>query len=98
MAMATAILKSEIIEKLVNRFPQKTTNEIASAANELLDHMIFCLGQGERIEIRGFGTFNHRRVDGRFGRNPKTGEVVTVPPKTKILFKCSKTILVKLNQ
>ena len=98
MAMATAILKSEIIEKLVNRFPQKTMNEIACAANELLDHMIFCLAQGERIEIRGFGTFNHRRVDGRFGRNPKTGEVVTVPPKTKILFKCSKTILVKLNQ
>ena len=96
--MAAAILKSEIIEKLVNRFPQKTTNEIACAANELLDHMIFCLAQGERIEIRGFGTFNHRRVDGRLGRNPKTGEVVSVPPKTKIMFKCSKNILVKLNQ
>ena len=84
--MSVAILKSEIIEKLVNRFPQKTTNEITSAANELLDHMIFCLAQGERIEIRGFGTFNHRRVDGRLGRNPKTGEVVTVLPKTEILL------------
>ena len=96
--MFKTLVKSELILKLSMRFPEKSFVEINDATNEILKSMISSLESGNRIEIRGFGTFNFREIKGKVGRNPKTGEPVIVEPSKKILFKCYKCILGNMNQ
>lgn len=55
------------------------------------------LKEGKRVEIRGFGTFSVREYDGYMGRNPRTGEAVTVPPKRLPFFKLAKKMHERIN-
>lgn len=55
------------------------------------------LMKGGRVEIRDFGIFSVRNYDGRTGKNPKTGEVVEVPPKRLPFFKVGKNLMERLN-
>ena len=57
------------------------------AVKALLDHISATLARGERIEIRGFASFKVRRYKGYQGRNPRTGEPITVRPKQGVIFK-----------
>tara|TARA_E500000331_G_scaffold107860_1_gene104754 strand:- start:1124 stop:1306 length:183 start_codon:yes stop_codon:yes gene_type:complete len=59
--------------------------------------MISALSKGNRIEVRGFGTFAVNVRPERLGRNPKTGESVLVPEKKVLHFKCGKDLKKKLN-
>ena len=68
--------KSELIEKIVSRQPQLSSKDVELAVKTLLDHMSQTLSSGERIEIRGFGSFSLHYRAPRVGRNPKTGETV----------------------
>ena len=58
----------------------------------ILDSIVRTLRAGNKVEIRGFGTFNTRQRGGRTGRNPKTGARVDVPPKRIPFFKASKEL------
>jgi integration host factor subunit beta len=58
----------------------------------ILDGIVRALRAGNKVEIRGFGTFNTRQRGGRTGRNPKTGARVEVPPKRIPFFKPSKKL------
>ena len=58
----------------------------------ILDSIVRALRSGNKVEIRGFGTFNTRQRGGRTGRNPKTGARVEVPPKRIPFFKASKEL------
>src|SRR5262249_22208675 len=58
----------------------------------ILDSIVRALRAGNKVEIRGFGTFNTRQRAGRTGRNPKTGARVEVPPKRISFFKASKEV------
>jgi integration host factor subunit beta len=58
----------------------------------ILDSIVRALRAGEKVEIRGFGTFNTRQRGGRTGRNPKTGAHVEVPPKRIPFFKPGKEL------
>lgn len=58
----------------------------------ILDSIVRALRAGNKVEIRGFGTFNTRQRNGRTGRNPKTGAPVEVPPKRIPFFKASKEL------
>ena len=58
----------------------------------ILDSIVRALRSGNKVEIRGFGTFNTRQRGGRTGRNPKTGARVEVPPKIIPFFKASKEL------
>ena len=58
----------------------------------ILDGIVRALRSGNKVEIRGFGTFNTRQRGGRVGRNPKTGARVEVPPKRIPFFKASKEL------
>ena len=71
--------KSELIAQLAARFPQLVAKDADFAVKMILDAMSGALASGDRIEIRGFGSFalNHRPP--RVGRNPKSGEKVLVP-------------------
>ncbi len=63
----------------------------------VLDSIVEALNSGEKVELRGFGSFRHRQRSPRRGRNPKTGEVVQVPAKRVAYFKLSKGLKDLLN-
>ncbi|MCY3770230.1 MAG: integration host factor subunit beta [Gammaproteobacteria bacterium] len=79
--------KSELIAYLTDEQPHLTEADVELAVNSLLDRMSGALAQGERIEIRGFGSMALRYRPPRIGRNPKTGEKVHVSEKYVPHFK-----------
>ena len=82
--------KSELIALLADRFPQLALRDADYAVKTILDAMTQSLGNGQRIEIRGFGSFSLSRRASRVGRNPKSGEQVMVPAKFVPHFKPGK--------
>ena len=73
--------KSELIAQLAERFPQLVAKDADYAVKMILDAMTDALARGDRIEIRGFGSFALNYRPPRTGRNPKSGEKVLVPEK-----------------
>ncbi|OIP08563.1 MAG: integration host factor subunit beta [Betaproteobacteria bacterium CG2_30_59_46] len=84
--------KSELISKLAMRYSQLVTKDAELAVKTILDAMGESLSQGERIEIRGFGSFSLNYRPPRVGRNPKTGGKVSVPEKYVPHFKAGKEL------
>jgi integration host factor subunit beta len=84
--------KSELISKLAMRYSQLVTKDAEMAVKTILDAMGESLSQGERIEIRGFGSFSLNYRPPRVGRNPKTGGKVSVPEKYVPHFKAGKEL------
>jgi integration host factor subunit beta len=84
--------RSELIEALAARFPQLTAQDADVAVKELLDAITEALIKGQRIEIRGFGSFSLKYRPPRTGRNPKTGEKVDVAAKYVPHFKPGKEL------
>lgn len=82
--------KSELISKLAARYPQLLAKDTELAVKMILDAMADSLSRGERIEIRGFGSFDLNYRPARVGRNPKSGEKVHVPEKYVPHFKAGK--------
>ncbi|AKH38376.1 MULTISPECIES: integration host factor subunit beta [Nitrosomonas] len=82
--------KSELISKLAARYPQLLAKDTELAVKMILDAMANSLSRGERIEIRGFGSFDLNYRPARVGRNPKSGEKVHVPEKYVPHFKAGK--------
>ena len=68
--------KSELIETIAARQAQLSTKDVELAVKTILEHMSQTLSTGERIEIRGFGSFSLHYREPRRGRNPKTGDAV----------------------
>ncbi len=79
--------RSELIEVLSQRFPALTRADAAAATEVIIDSIGETLSAGDRVEIRGFGSFSTHVRAPRIGRNPKTGEKVPVPAKRVIQFK-----------
>jgi integration host factor subunit beta len=91
------MIKSELI-KMVSE-EADITHEVAElAVNTIFDSMTESLGEGKGIEIRGFGSFKLRHYDGRKGRNPKTGNIISVAPKKRPFFKVGKELRERVNQ
>lgn len=90
--------KSELIEKIVSRQPQLSSKDIELAVKTLLDQMSLSLSSGERIEIRGFGSFSLHYRAPRTGRNPKTGETVELQGKYVPHFKPGKELRDQVNE
>ena len=72
--------KSELIERLATQQSHIPAKTVEDAVKEMLEHMASTLAQGERIEIRGFGSFSLHYRAPRTGRNPKTGDKVELGP------------------
>jgi integration host factor subunit beta len=73
--------KSELISLLAAKQPQLDYRDVELAVKELLEQMSSALSSGDRIEVRGFGSFSLHYRPPRTGRNPKTGAAVQVPDK-----------------
>lgn len=84
--------KSELILRLAARYTQLVAKDAELAVKTIIDAMAKSLAQGERIEIRGFGSFSLNYRPPRVGRNPKTGEKVNVPQKYVPHFKAGKEL------
>lgn len=89
--------KSELIELLANQQMQLSAKEVEVAIKELLEQMAQTLEQGDRIEIRGFGSFSLHYRAPRQGRNPKTGDTVELEGKYVPHFKPGKELRDRVN-
>lgn len=89
--------KSELIERIASLQPQLSHKDIELAVKTMLEHMSGTLASGERIEIRGFGSFSLHYREPRLGRNPKTGETVQLPGKYVPHFKPGKELRERVN-
>jgi integration host factor subunit beta len=87
----TTMTKADLVEEVirVTELPRKESEVIVET---IFDSIIQALQTGDKIEIRGFGSFRTRQRRGRTGRNPKTGAKVEVPPKRIPFFKPSKEL------
>ncbi|MDP8254118.1 MAG: integration host factor subunit beta [Candidatus Alcyoniella australis] len=84
--------KSELINKVAERIPGGRKKDAEVIVNTIFDNMTEALAGGERIEIRGFGSFSLRKRRARAGRNPKTGDKVSVDSKNVPFFKAGKSL------
>ncbi|GLS82642.1 integration host factor subunit beta [Paraferrimonas haliotis] len=89
--------KSELIELLTTKQPQLSAKEVDAAIKEMLEQMAATLESGDRIEIRGFGSFSLHFRAPRSGRNPKTGETVKLEGKSVPHFKPGKELRERVN-
>jgi integration host factor subunit beta len=91
------VVKSELLFAINEKLPDLLLGDVELALNCILNQMINTLGQGERIEIRGFGRFELRHRPSRMARNPKTGETVSCPAKVGIHFKPGKEMRARVD-
>lgn len=90
--------KSELIEALAQKQSQLAYQDVEIAVKSILDQIGQTLALGERIEIRGFGTFSLHYRPPRTGRNPKTGDSVTLASKHVPHFKPGKELRERVNK
>ena len=89
--------KSELINKIAERNPHLFHRDIERIVTTIFDKITNSLSQGERVELRGFGSFSVKNRKSRVGRNPRTGEKVDVAGKTVPFFKTGKQLRDVLN-
>lgn len=89
--------KSELIELIASKQQHLAYKDVELAVKTLLEHMSESLSTGERIEIRGFGSFSLHHRPPRIGRNPKTGDPVALPGKYVPHFKPGKQMRQRVN-
>lgn len=93
-----SITKSELIDIIARKQPQLGYKDVELAVKTMIEHMTQALSVGERIEIRGFGSFSLHFRPPRVGRNPKTGESVSLSGKYVPHFKPGKELRERVNE
>lgn len=91
------MIKSELIERIAQNMTNLPEKEIALAVNTIIDHMTDTLSKGNRIEIRGFGSFSLHYRPPRNAHNPKTGDKVITEGKYSPHFKAGKELKDKVD-
>jgi integration host factor subunit beta len=91
MTKQPTLTKADLIAE-VERITELKRTDSETIVETIFESIIDSLQKGDKIEIRGFGSFRTRQRKGRVGRNPKTGEKVEVPPKKIPFFKPSKEL------
>ncbi len=89
--------KSELVEIIASKQTQLSVKDVELAVKTVIEHMSQALAEGQRIEIRGFGSFSLHYRAPRTGRNPKTGEPVQLPAKYVPHFKPGKELREEVN-
>ena len=92
MIKTQTITRSELIDALVDKQPHLAHRDVELAVKAVLERMGNAFEDGDRIEIRGFGSFSLHYRPSRVGRNPKTGESVAVEDKFSPHFKPGKEL------
>ena len=90
--------KSDLIKKISDNTDSLNEEDLEQTVNIILKLISNSLNNGDRVEIRNFGTFSVRSRDQRISRNPKTGTSVLVEPKNHPYFRASKHLKESLNK
>lgn len=90
--------KSELIDRLAETQQHLSHADVELGVKSMIEQMSASLSNGERIEIRGFGSFSLHYRAPRMGRNPKTGEAVALPGKHVPHFKPGKSLRERVNK
>ncbi len=91
------MIKSELVEKIAAKNPHLYQRDVENIVNAILGEITNALAEGDRVELRGFGAFSVKNRQPRVGRNPRTGEKVTVAEKWVPFFKTGKELRERLN-
>ena len=91
------MLRSELIAKLAAENEHFRQEDLERVVAVILDEIADALARGNRVELRGFGTFSVRKRAARVGRNPRTGEPVEVSAKSVPFFKAGKELRARIN-
>ena len=89
--------KSQLIEMLINKASHVSHRDMEWIVNTIFESMTEALGGGDRIELRGFGTFEVRTRQPRLGRNPKSGQKVSLGVRRVPFFKAGKELKQSIN-
>ena len=91
------MIKSELVQRIAEHNPHLYQRDVENIVNAILDTIADALTRGDRVELRGFGAFAVKKRDARTGRNPRTGEAVSVSEKVVPVFKTGKEMRQRLN-
>ena len=89
--------KSELIRRLAERHPRFYRSDVERAVDTVFAEITGALVRGDRVQLRDFGAFFARKRNARAGRDPRTGETVTVPAKNRPYFRTGKALRHRLN-
>ena len=91
------MIRSELIQKLADENPHLYQRDVERIVNTVFEEITGAMSRGDRVELRGFGSFSVKKRDARTGRNPRTGEAVEVEEKHVPFFKTGKLLRDRLN-
>ena len=91
------MIRSELVASVAQANPHPSQKDVERVVATVFDSIIEALADGGRVELRGFGAFSTRKRDARVGRNPRTGESVSVNAKRVPYFKPGKEMRERLN-
>jgi integration host factor subunit beta len=92
------MIRSEFVTRIAEQNPHLFARDVEALVRVILDRIAETLANGDRVELRDFGTFTTKELLGRRARNPRTGEAVTVAAKQNIHFKPGKAMKARLNR
>ena len=92
------MIKSELVGRVAAANPHLYQRDVENVVNAILDAISEALARGDRVELRGFGAFSVKSRPAREGRNPRTGERVSVSEKSVPFFKSGKEMRARLNR
>ena len=91
------MIRSELIARIAAQNPHLYERDVEALVRVILDRLTEALADGDRVELRDFGTFCVREREARSGRNPRTGKEVIVPVRAHVHFKPGKSMRSRLN-
>ena len=92
------MIKSELVQRVAAQNPHLYQRDVENIVNAIFGEVVAALSRGDRVELRGFGAFSVKKRDPRTGRNPRTGEQVSVASKRVPYFKTGKDLRDRLNK
>ncbi|KAB7613366.1 integration host factor subunit beta [Amylibacter sp. SFDW26] len=91
------MIRSELVEKIAEENPHLYHRDVERIVATIFNEIIDAMAEGNRVELRGFGAFSVKKRDARVGRNPRTGDSVSVDEKHVPFFKTGKLLRDRLN-
>jgi integration host factor subunit beta len=91
------MIRSELVEKIADENPHLYHRDVERIVSTIFSEIIDAMANGNRVELRGFGAFSVKKRDARVGRNPRTGDSVSVDEKHVPFFKTGKLLRDRLN-
>ena len=86
------MLKKDLVDSVTEQLDGYLKKDVAEAVDIILETIAESLEEGNRVEIRGFGSFSVRQRKGRSSKNPRTGKMMHIPPRKTVHFTMSKSL------